>query len=460
MSFTGPVSSGTLNITTSGTYILNNTVNTINLPSTTGTHYQISLINNTPMFINGECDGIIYSISIDNNYAYVGGLFSTFYKGYQRNCLARFNLVTGLIDPLWNPNVNGQVTNITLDSNNNLCYIGGGFTQVGNVNVSNLIRIDSSVGSTGAVDPNWMPMITGEQSIVNQTLDTTSNILYICGNFDLVNGLPYNNLARIDGSPSSIGSVDSFWNPSCDGPVSSLALDATNNLLYVAGTFGNVNTLNSSVPRNNIARFDCTGLFNGGSIGLVDSNWDPNCNDSISSILLNNNNLYAGGQFTSVNDEAVSIFGLARFDASIDGDGTVDTTWNPNLNNTNVVYPTVIDILIDSTYLYLIYNTNDIANMARFDLVTATQDLGWGSMILGATYMMCMDVNNNKIYVGPQFGNSSLYSIHTNLVINTFNDNQYFPNGNNFYYPLYDSSIYILIGYGNQWVVYASVRNN
>ncbi len=439
------MSTGTVNLVNSCTCIFDNNLHTINLPSLTGAFYQINLINSTPMFTNGLTNGLVFAISLDSTYAYVAGEFSSFLKGDKRNALARFNLTTGLLDPLWNPNVDAQVTAVTIDSVNNLCYIGGSFNQVGTTTVSGLARINSATGSTGVVDSNWLPIISGDEgAVASLILDNINNMLYVGGSFTSVNGFSYSNLARIDSSPTSVGAVDSFWNPACDQLfVTSIVLDSTNHLLYAGGNFANVNVFTSPVSRNGVARFDCTGSFNGGSVGLVDSVWDPNCNGGINKILLNNNYLYAGGVFSGVNNNTSSRFGLARFDTIT---GTVDS-WNP-MQVSDLFSPNVVDLAIDSNYIYTISNIG-LGSMERFDLMTGSQDTSWSFIITsGSIYVISIDTNNNKLYTGTPKG------IFTNLKINTYNANQYIGNNSSITYNLLnDSSEYKLIGSGNKWII-------
>src|SRR5207302_2141933 len=115
-------------------------------------------------------------------------------------------------------------------------------------------------------------------------LIVNGSTLYIGGDFVAVGSTARRRLAAWDLSTNSLLS----WNPSVDAPVRALALDSTNNLLYVGG---DIQTVNFTTSRVYLAAVST-------STGTANS-WDPHMNNVVRALALDGANsvLYAGGDF-------------------------------------------------------------------------------------------------------------------------------------------------------------------
>lgn len=284
----------------------------------------------------------------------VGGSFSAF-EGAPDPYLARFNL-DGSVDTGFAPNVNGPVNAIAiepnsgsnqlitdsavwLESNGAIRYtftdatngqvsavaqqadgqvlVGGVFTDFsGNSALQNLVRIQTN----GIADPSFVPQIIGQ---VNAIVVQPNGQILVGGTFSQV------------------------------GAVSTIITQATNLVkgdTYVIDTLGTTDFTQVGALSNTIgAVFTATGVATGtgtvstsvantsylvrlNSDGSLDNTFKPDPNGTVSCLALQSNgDILVGGQFSQL--EVVNNVGTSRNNiARLNPDGTLDTTFNPNLN--------------------------------------------------------------------------------------------------------------------------------
>lgn len=189
---------------------------------------------------------------------------------------------------------NGPIYAIVADDSGNL-YVGGDFTIVGDVFANRVAKWDGSRWSNlgdGLTDGFLTRVLALAISDFN---------LYAGGSFLLAGGVPSACVARWDGN---------HWSAVGQGVDSSVyALATSGNDLYVAGQFTSAtNTDGTSVLVNHIAKWD-------------GSQWSPlgqGANDSVRTLLILDNTLYAGGMFGSVtNSDGTDV--AAHYIAEWDG---------------------------------------------------------------------------------------------------------------------------------------------
>ena len=219
-------------------------------------------------------------------------------------------------------------------------FVGGTFNEVRNAagvetTHTNIVHINSDK----TVDEQWNASTDGPVSTM--VLSPDQSKLYIGGSFSLVNGTPRDSLAAI--TTAAPASLVLDWNPTamrdCTGgsdvaaTVTSLALGATPDVIYVGGNFTNI----SGVPRNKLAALPLTG--NGPTLPTIPTAWNPPidadpANDCIGAeepvhtvyalAVTPFNKIIAGG------DKDLKISGqvrsLAQFDRTT---ATRDTWWDP-----------------------------------------------------------------------------------------------------------------------------------
>ena len=102
-------------------------------------------------------------------------------KTYARNNAFSFKATAPYTMSGWNPNVNGEVNSIALNSNCSDAYLGGQFTSVGGTGAGNLAEVSTS---TGAVNQGFGHSAS---AIVYTMLLTSKGHLLVGGNFKTIN---------------------------------------------------------------------------------------------------------------------------------------------------------------------------------------------------------------------------------------------------------------------------------
>ena len=200
-----------------------------------------------------------------------GGIFDRA-DNIPRGNVARLD-ENGLVDPLWNPDADGNVSAIAISAD--AVFLGGFFSQIGGGARVNLARI--SPNQPGLVDPSWNANVIGGS--VSELL-IAHNSLFAGGSFTFIGGQSRPFLAKL--SPVT-ALVDPAWNPNPNSSVTALAASTSN--LYVGGMFTTIGG-----TARTLARLD---LFNTGS---ADS-WAASLGTPIDTIYLNGPACFVGGSF-------------------------------------------------------------------------------------------------------------------------------------------------------------------
>lgn len=195
----------------------------------------------------------VNALAIDSgNALYVGGLFSSI-GGYPRDNIAKFSLITGQIDELWNPASDSIVYALALDRDGSV-YAAGMFSTIGGLGRALIAKLS---GATGAADAGWSANISlsswpYDDYVLSLALDRNGT-LYAAGFYRVGAGSELH-LGRMSGTN---GRIDPGWNPFPPNLVAGQpaeALLATNDGMYVGGYFDTVR----GVPRNGFAAFAIT----------------------------------------------------------------------------------------------------------------------------------------------------------------------------------------------------------
>jgi hypothetical protein len=238
-----------------------------------------SILDFNPNITDGAVSALYYDSTEDVLYA--GGTFTTVNGVTNRNRLASFNILDGLVTS-FNPNLNSSV--LGLNGNGGYLYVGGQFTTIngGSTTINRIAKFDLSDGSfVSGFNPN-----IADGAVYSFAFDNQNDLVYAGGTFTNVNGSTPRN--RLAGFNISNGNVNSF-NPNVGtSTITSIALTPDANTLYVGGAF---TTVNGSVTRNRLASFNT-------SDGIV-TDFDPNFNSTVNVINLSNGSLHVGGAFSS-----------------------------------------------------------------------------------------------------------------------------------------------------------------
>ncbi|HEX8251141.1 MAG TPA: delta-60 repeat domain-containing protein [Pyrinomonadaceae bacterium] len=313
----------------------------------------------------------------------IGGIFTLLTPNggapVMRNNIARLN-ADGSVDMTFDPNANNQIYAIALQPDGKI-LIGGDFTWLQPNGPAWFIRNRiARLNADGSLDMTFDPNANyAVQSIV---LQPDGKIL-IGGNFKMLapsgsaESARYrrHNVARLNAD----GSLDMIFDPNFGGNpnnnyIWSIAVQPDGKIL-VGGIFGSLAPNGgASVTRNNIARLECDGradqtLNNLNLLGI-----DGNFSHIHSTAIQPDGKIIIGGYFSSV-------LGTPRRNlARLNTDGTLDTTFNPNVNHD--VYLIVVQpdgkILIGGLFTSLAPNggatfaRNRIARLSADGTIDAT----------------------------------------------------------------------------------------
>lgn len=297
---------------------------------------------------NADTNGEINSIIVDyNNDVYIGGNFTTLSNGSLTvNRIAKLTTSTGTWSRLGG-GLNGTCFALAVDSNNNI-YAGGSFTDVSGFTTADYIAQWNPTSSTWstmgalsatcrgiAVDSNNVIYATGDFATAGGTTVTrvarwnggTSwsamgtgglagstligraiiadlcNNIYVGGDFTTSGGVTVNRIAKWTPSTSTWSALGS----GLTSPCYALDIDTSNNL-YVAGDFATAGGVSDTAQ---IARWNPnTSTWSTLGYGV------PTAFLVYAVALDGSNNVFVGGDFTTVNGSLVSTGRYAYYDTT------------------------------------------------------------------------------------------------------------------------------------------------
>jgi hypothetical protein len=383
--------------------------------------------------VGGLAFPVVYALATDGTNLYVGGSFTNaggitnFAKWNGTNWSAIGGGIGYYVNSL-TPSVNAILLN------QGQLYIGGNFTNAGNVAVTNLARWDGN---------SWSPVggPAGGASDVVQCMAMLGSDLYIAGQFTVAAGVSALNIARWNGSSwSALGTglkaaPAFFTGAPGNSPVDGIAFLGTD--LYATGTFTNA----GGVTATRVARWDggswsSLGALNGsgvraisnagsiyicGGFNLASNNianhivrWDGASWNAVSAkpargthtfvqaLSIGSDGLYMGGVFVAAG--ATNASAVARFDG---------TNWNPLGDGLTTPFPnsalTVFAIKAANNQVYVggrfsaaggVFSTN----IAFWD------GFNWNAMGSGVdSSVVAIESSGSDIYVGGGFTNAYFF---------------------------------------------------
>lgn len=379
--------------------------------------------------VNLNVDGRVNTIVVNDSYLYVGGFFSLA-GGASRNNLASFNITSGLITG-WNPNLDqGAIKRLLI--NNSILYVVGKFTRVDNETRKSIAAFNIVSGNL----TNWNP----EANDTINDICLHNNKAYIVGSFSMVNGQVRRNCAAIELSSGNL----TIWHPNINTAID--AINFTGNSMLLGGdTLTNVDTVNgvkiSIAPIHvfkirTIGRYGASIFIGGIQISMKIGNARAfvmfdlgqnapmfsgiDVNGTINDLEINNNILFAGGIFTSVNSilrDNVYAVSLNNMQLLPWNGGVFSIT--PGRSNERLVVNTIIK---HGQHLYFagqqfIFKLNP----TNFQKVWTKQ---FYTTIIGLpdSVVTSLCVFNGKVYYGGYVRNSSL-SAPNSCLFGILNDN-------------------------------------
>ncbi len=306
----------------------------INSDTTRNNIASVSTETATATAFNPNTNGTVHTIELneDDELVYVGGGFSAVNEDVVRTDLAAFNDSTGAVTAF-----DAEISNFAcisktvydLDYNSDTgeLYVAGHYGRFGETNRRGLALVDPI---TGALDNTFNPNFTSDeqQCAYVYSIARVGDVIYAGGYFDAVNGgaADRTNFAAVD----SATGIATNMNIPVNGTVFSLLHDPAQNSLFIGGGFSVVN----AITRNELAEINLA------TNQVTDFN--PNITTEETPLTVHalalsaNGTLYAGGSFDQVGGSART--GLAAFlNPDSDNDGISSETENtaPNSGDGN-----------------------------------------------------------------------------------------------------------------------------
>jgi uncharacterized repeat protein (TIGR01451 family)/uncharacterized delta-60 repeat protein len=281
------------------------------------------------------------------------------------------------------PGANAAIFALAVQPDQNV-IIGGAFTAY-NAFLRNRI---ARVNYDGSIDQSFNPGNGADGLVTSLALQSDGKIL-MGGDFRAVNGMNRYRVARLMHS----GAVDTTFNPGlgADDTVWSLAL-STNGSVVIGGQFNSFNNYLLS----HVARLDSSGkvdlTFDTSNLGLNGTVWAVAAQPDGKVVI--------GGDFTMVNGF------LRSHVARLNGDGSLDTTFDPGLGANDTIYTLLVqpdrNILVGGAFTQ--FHTASHHGLTRL-LSTGALDPTFspGSSANDVVYSVFLAPGSTRIYVGGAF---------------------------------------------------------
>ncbi len=201
-----------------------------------------------------DANGVVRSIAVqvDTNIL-VGGDFNTI-GGQSRNSIARLISTDGTVDSGFIANTDTTVRSIVVQSDGDI-LTGGDFTTIGGQPRNHIARLNT----TGTLDSVFLPNASAISKVAISAIAVQGDGKFLIGGlFSHIDGIPRNHIARLH----SNGSVDTTWNTSVNGEVTSIVI-LSNNKILICGNFTSITDSNATFPRNYLARLNANGTVDG-----------------------------------------------------------------------------------------------------------------------------------------------------------------------------------------------------
>lgn len=267
-------------------------------------------------------------------------------------------------------------------------YVGGTFTTLNSQTRNHIGAIDISSLATSSPTINaWNPDVNGNVSSIAKLNDN----IYFSGNFSSVNGKIIYKVASVKDITTTF--EVSTWEP--DTSFSGKIL-INNSDVYLYNYNGSTNpTATKYHPRNNLAAISLDA-----NLPLSIKKWNPNVDESINVLLVNNNVVYIGGYFNNVEGQSRSKLAVI---SSQPNSAITLYPWNPNLGSSDIVYT----MILNGADIYIGGVISDVNGTSRTGLIALSSAYNSTHTLraydpFGGDYgeVYAMIKNGSVIYIG------------------------------------------------------------
>ncbi len=381
----------------------------------------------------------VNTIVADASHLYLGGFFThvtingvTTPRSYLLKVSIGASSGPAVLDATWAPNPSYMVNSLVLEGSN--LYVGGGFGSIGGLSRLYLARISAT--GTGDADASWFTKIGGTAANVNggvASLALVGSQLYASGAFRYIgSNTEHPHIIRFN---AANGVYDPTYNPNPSNQVRTVAVSGTQVML--GGDFTLIGPGQTTI--SNLCR-----LIK--ATGQLDAAWAPNPQGGISAMLIDGNQLYVGGNFTSIGSSPgrLTIHNVARL-LTTSSTGQVDNTWQhamPYSGNVNALARLGGTIYIGGTISISGYSNY----LRKIDMSTAAVDATFNPGLTGGS-IRSLCVIGNSVYAGgsftvPVLGTRRVIKLNPSGVV----DASWHPNPNASVYALATDGMQLYLG--------------
>jgi len=347
----------------------------------------------------------------------------------------------------WNPNVNGPVYALALAAIRGRLYIGGDFEQVavgvatgaGNdVPRRSIAELDVTTnfnvlthwnpgGTEGETDTTVINALLLQEFIIDEETGDVTGLLYVGGEFKKIGGQDRNNFAVLDINLAA-NNATSWDLDFSDDVVTSLA--QTNDMVFVGGEFTKVDDDDDFAHLAGVLTID----------GSLNTSWNPSVTAGVTALAIEEGGdiLFAGGRFTSVEDESQLYIGgdftyigpSTGSGVVVNATGDVQPGWPEIDGDVYVAVP--VSLADPDGGWYIGGRFSRVGSVSRNNIARINADKSvntWNPNADGAVRAIAL--SGTDVYVGGDFTNiSGLARNHIALIDNGGAASGWDPNAN------------------------------
>jgi uncharacterized delta-60 repeat protein len=315
----------------------------------------------------GTNDGVESIVPQADGKILVGGWFKS-YNGVTRGGLARLHSDGSLDTTLKSdPGFNGAVEHIAVQADGKIILCGDFMTYNG-ITAKNIIRLHTN----GSVDTTFKPKTGGDQ-LIWRTLIQPDGKIVLGGSFSINNGTnTLSNIARLNPN----GSVDTSFHcgNGADNGIYALGLQKDGKII-IGGQFKMYNGL----PANNVARLNTNGTLD----NTFNSGTGINSGPTIWTLAIQDNGkIIAGGNFNSFNGTVANSLVRLNSDGSLDNIFKNNLGATNKVVSTTAIQQDGKIIIGGSFTDYNGAGRNNVARIYGDDLVTIDETMEENAMII------------------------------------------------------------------------------
>ncbi|XDD47509.1 hypothetical protein AB3N60_05325 [Leptospira sp. WS39.C2] len=329
-----------------------------------------------------DTNGTVNAIEVKDGILYVGGIFSSLNGGsFPRSKLAAIDLSTNTVTSIFSTLVISGNAVFDLKIYNDQLFVAGEIStpRPGIFKIDLLGNLQSSNYLLDGFSTNAYRL-----SIIDDKL-------FVFGTFETVQTLDRKYFFQVDIPSDKVTSFNpKLFNPNYD--FQGIALKMKDQVIFLGGGFGSIDTS----TRNYLVELD---LYTG-----LPTDWEPNPNDMVTSLIATDNRLYLHGQFSLIDNT------IRQSTAAYDLDTKSLLSWNPIFPAASIETMLYYQNSIYAAGNFTAVNSAPVNRIVKLDANSSSFDSSFAS-IPDAT-VRSLQIWNDELYIAGQFTTIPNASLH------------------------------------------------